>query len=70
VDDDRGIMCGPVPIAYELQACFGVGEEWLILEVCGTAAAAERADVCRRDAWGRNPIETRVVPVHALAGRS
>jgi hypothetical protein len=65
-----GIMCGPVPIAYELQARFGAGEEWLTVDVCVTAAAAQRADVCRRDAWGRLPTETRVVPVHSPTGRS
>jgi len=54
----RGIMCHPVPIAYELQACVGAGAGCLIL------------DVGRRDAWGRYPIATRVVPVHARTGRS
>lgn len=63
-------MCGPVPIAYELQARFGAGEAWVTLDVCGTPVAAERAGLCRRDAWGRLPIETRVVPVHALGGHS
>jgi hypothetical protein len=70
MDDDRGIMCGPVPIAYELQARFGADEEWLTVEVCGTLAAAERSGECRRDAWGRLPTETRVVPVHGLGGRT
>jgi hypothetical protein len=62
--DHSGNMCDSVPIAYELQARFGTGIEWITLAIRGTAAGVETAGLCGRDPWGRTPTEVRVVPVH------
>jgi hypothetical protein len=58
------IMCGPAPIAYELQARFDKREEWITLSVSRTPLDAVRARGGHRDPWGRLPTETRVIAIH------
>lgn len=56
-------MSGPTPIAFELQARFGPGEEWITLRVSSSPTPAVPTTLRRYDAWGRTPLATRVVPV-------
>jgi hypothetical protein len=42
LDDHSGNMCDSVPIAYELQARFGTGIEWITLAIRGTAASVSQ----------------------------
>ena len=51
-------------LAYEAQARFSVGGEWVTIAVRGSHKAAFNATFCHRDAWGRTPTEVRVVPIH------
>jgi hypothetical protein len=50
---------GPV-IAYETQARYGPGEEWVTLTVSAQRLLALDEAFVRHDPWGREPTEIRV----------
>jgi hypothetical protein len=51
-------------LAFELQARYAPGETWITLDVCSARMAAVDEAPSHRDAWGRVPVELRVVAVH------
>lgn len=50
-------------LAYETQARYGPGEEWVTLDVSVSRRIAVDEALFRRDPWGRVPMEVRVRPV-------
>jgi hypothetical protein len=63
----RGVSPAPhhLILAYELQARYAAEEGWVILDVDRSGAVAEEAAFHRRDAWGRKPIDIRIVAVRS-----
>lgn len=50
-------------IAYETQARYGPGEDWVTLKVSPARLLALDEAFVRRDPWGRAPTELRVCAI-------
>ena len=50
-------------LAYETQARYGAGEDWVTLDVSVSCWPAVEEAFFRRDPWGRVPTEIRVTSI-------